>query len=66
MTDSVKITPLVDGPLEVSGASIVCASDGTEIRAADTVYLCRCGASNKKPFCDGTHKKIDFVSNVEA
>lgn len=64
--DRVSITPLKDGPLEVKGAVRVNASDGTEIKEADTVYLCRCGASNKKPFCDGTHKKIGFVSDVEA
>ena len=53
----VSITPLVDGPLEVSGACRVNASDGTEIRSADKVYLCR---------CDGSHKKIGFVSDVKA
>ena len=62
----VSITPLVDGPLEVAGHCRVNASDGTEIRTADKVYLCRCGGSGKKPFCDGSHKKIGFVSNVEA
>jgi CDGSH-type Zn-finger protein len=62
--DRVSITPLKDGPLEVKGAVRVNASDGTEIREADTVYLCRCGGSSKKPFCDGTHKKIGFTSDV--
>ncbi len=64
--ERVSITPLKDGPLEVKGAVRVNASDGAEIKEADTVYLCRCGASNKKPFCDGTHKKIGFTSDVEA
>jgi len=64
--DRVDITPLADGPLEVKGPVRVNASDGTEIKEADSVYLCRCGASQKKPYCDGSHKKIGFVSDVTA
>lgn len=64
--DRVSITPLTDGPLEVKGGVRVNASDGAEIREADTVYLCRCGASEKKPFCDGSHKRVGFTSTVEA
>jgi len=31
-----------------------------------TVTLCRCGASVKKPFCDGTHSRIGFKGAQEA
>lgn len=25
--------------------------------------LCRCGASNNKPYCDNTHSKVDFKAD---
>ena len=63
MSDSpVKITALTDGPLEVSGAVEILASDGTVIKETDKSYLCRCGHSAKKPFCDGAHKKEGFTA----
>lgn len=46
---------LVRGPLE-----IVDPDGGSSIHTRRTVALCRCGASTIKPFCDGTHKLIDF------
>jgi len=49
-----------NGPLIVKGKIKISDSDGnTEIKERNTA-LCRCGASNNKPFCDGTHNKIDF------
>jgi CDGSH-type Zn-finger protein len=55
------ITPYRDGPLIVRGDFRLVDTDGNEIDAGRrTVALCRCGKSGIKPFCDGTHKRIDF------
>lgn len=63
MSDSkVIITALTDGPLEVSGQAEILAADGTVIKETDKSYLCRCGHSAKKPFCDGAHKKEGFTA----
>ena len=35
-------------------------SKGQSLSAIRGVSLCRCGASNNKPFCDGTHRMINF------
>jgi CDGSH-type Zn-finger protein len=35
--------------------------DGNEIDPGrETIALCRCGKSRMRPFCDGTHKLVDF------
>lgn len=58
----VTIKTLTDGPLEVSGEVEILAADGTTIKETDKSYLCRCGHSAKKPFCDGAHKKEGFTA----
>ena len=57
---STKITTLPDGPLQVQGDFTVQKADGSKIETKETAYLCRCGHSNNKPFCDGSHKKEGF------
>jgi CDGSH-type Zn-finger protein/uncharacterized Fe-S cluster protein YjdI len=55
-----KITPQHDGPLMVEGALEVCAGSGRTISRETKVWLCRCGHSLEKPFCDGSHKMAGF------
>ena len=62
----VTITVRKDGPYLVSGAVEVRDAEGTLYPAKDTVALCRCGASTKKPFCDGTHSKVGFQAAERA
>ena len=54
------IEPRENGPLRVQGVKELRNSRGEAIRTEETFFLCRCGASQNKPFCDGTHKKIGF------
>lgn len=62
MGGQIKISK--NGPLEVSGDFQLWDSEGTEfMKKKDKIYLCRCGQSNKKPFCDGSHKKAGFESD---
>lgn len=48
------------GPLMVYGNIKVKHHDGSETSKHRVTAFCRCGASSNKPFCDGSHKKIDF------
>ena len=57
---NVTITVRKNGPYLVSGPVEVRDADGNVYPAKETVALCRCGASTKKPFCDGTHSKVGF------
>ena len=59
----VTVKALQDGPLVVEGECQVTDAQGNALPAkGDKIYLCRCGGSANKPFCDGTHKKISFKS----
>jgi len=63
----VKIRTLKDGPYEVRGAiSLVDAAKAEFKLTEDPIYLCRCGQSGNKPFCDGTHKKVGFKAEEPA
>ncbi|MDR2955705.1 MAG: CDGSH iron-sulfur domain-containing protein [Prevotella sp.] len=58
--DSVlKIKVTSNGPLLVDGKIDLIMADGSTV-TKDKAALCRCGASNNKPYCDGSHVKIEF------
>ena len=62
MSDSViKITLSNKGPYMVKGDVQLVDAAGNRIETRGIFALCRCGASENKPFCDGSHKKIDFA-----
>ena len=58
----IAVTPVTDGPLKVSGPLEVVSGTGRTINRTTETFLCRCGASQHKPFCDGSHRKVGFKS----
>lgn len=48
------------GPYLVEGNLLIIDKDGTETLKEGKTALCRCGVSKNKPFCDGSHKAIEF------
>jgi CDGSH-type Zn-finger protein len=55
-----KIQVLKSGPLMVEGPCAVVDKDGNETMKEGKIFLCRCGGSKNKPYCDGTHKSVEF------
>jgi CDGSH iron-sulfur domain-containing protein 3 len=58
-TGSLTIRPIANGPNRCEGPLTVLGSDGRSASSTLT-FLCRCGESQRRPYCDGTHKKIGF------
>lgn len=60
---ALKVSPQPNGPLLVEGNLEIVSGTGRTTNRATKVFLCRCGQSSKKPYCDGTHKKVGFTSD---
>ena len=56
-----KVEVRENGPLLVYGTLHITSSDGSSEVKNKTTAFCRCGASNNKPYCDGTHVKEQFI-----
>ena len=57
-----EVNPTTNGPLKVTGPVEVVTGTGHTINRATELYLCRCGQSKKKPYCDGSHKLAGFTA----
>jgi CDGSH iron-sulfur domain-containing protein 3 len=57
----VTITPRDNGPYLVRGPVKLVDAEGNEFEVeGEAIALCRCGHSSNKPFCDATHRKVNF------
>ena len=56
------IDPQTDGPLQITGNLEITSGTGRVVTRVVKTWLCRCGGSSNKPFCDGTHSRIGFKS----
>ena len=54
------LQPIPNGPLRVVGALEVVSGTGRTCNKVQETFLCRCGQSHNKPYCDGSHKAAGF------
>jgi CDGSH-type Zn-finger protein len=62
------ITINKNGPIRVEGEFQICDAEGRafDLGGRASIALCRCGHSQNKPFCDGSHRRVGFESDCPA
>lgn len=58
-----SIEILKNGPYVVKNVDHLMDSQGVPVPTQSVMALCRCGGSNNKPFCDGTHNSNNFADD---
>ena len=58
----VTVTAFEGGPYEIAGPCTLVAASGRAADTSETLWLCRCGNSGNKPYCDGSHNTKGFRS----
>jgi uncharacterized Fe-S cluster protein YjdI len=61
LRDKTMVEVIQNGPLRIHGGITLQLADGKKETKNNVTALCRCGMSNNKPFCDGTHKKEGWI-----
>ncbi len=56
-----QVELMKNGPLVIDGEIKLTQADGSEILKNKKTAFCRCGASSRKPYCDGSHTKAGFI-----
>ena len=59
-SEDLKIEVKKNGPLLVHAPFILESNGENKKIESRTTAFCRCGNSSNKPYCDGTHRKVDF------
>jgi len=57
---SLRIKVSKDGPLLIKDTVFIELENETSVKREKAVALCRCGAFANKPYCDGSHRRIQF------
>lgn len=63
MSNHITIKP--NGPLVIKGKLKLFDAQGNHLVTENELYLCRCGHSANKPYCDGSHKRFGFEDSGE-
>ncbi len=58
--ETLSIHAMPNGPLKIDGLFTLLDAEGNDVCTSSGAAMCRCGASNMKPYCDGSHIAIGF------
>jgi len=58
-----NVEPQPNGPLLVTGNLEIVSGTGRTVNKVTKTWLCRCGQSKNKPYCDSSHKAAGFVAD---
>ena len=60
-----SILPVANGPLKLTASTVAVTQNDQPVEMTLPAFLCRCGLSANKPYCDGAHSKHGFTSEKE-